>query len=124
MALGRGLWEVARECSISSADSGLFSEIRSECRIFVKFVSISDIESAEIGKSCSDRTSVWWETRALSGGSVKIFCSMAEHVDWPAEQISSMCGICIGFWLCSADQAELGLGAVDEPDSVVLGRGL
>ena len=32
---------------------------------------------------------------------------MAEHIDWLAERISSMCGICIGFWLFSVDQAEL-----------------
>ena len=32
---------------------------------------------------------------------------MAEHVDWLAEQIPSMCEICIGFRLCPADKAEL-----------------
>ncbi len=73
----------------------------------MEFVPISDVESAEIGKTSSDRTAVWCGTRLLPGGSVEIVCSKAEHFDWLAEQISSMCGICVEFRLCSADPAEL-----------------
>ena len=77
-----------------------------------------------MGKTCSARTSVGRVRRALPGDSVGTFCLKAEHTDWPAEQISSMCEICIGFRLCSAVQAELACACVTRISVCWEGRGL
>jgi len=63
---------------------------------------------AECDKTCSDRISVWWAARVLSGGSVSTFCSKAEHFSWLAEMALSKFEVCIGFRLCSAEPAEIG----------------
>ena len=68
---------------------------------------LSSVDSPELGKICSDLTSVRWEGCALSGGPIAIFTSKAERSDWLAEKSLSKCGICAEFRLCSADQAEL-----------------
>ncbi len=50
------------------------SEIRVEFRL-------CSAGPAELDKACSDKTSVWWEGRALSGDPISIFCSTAEDSD-------------------------------------------
>ena len=79
--------------------------VLSEIPMYTLFKGLGDI--AEIGKIRSDRTSVRCGGRAFLGGSEKIFCSKAERFAWLAEQILSMCGICVEFRLCSANMAEL-----------------
>ena len=67
-------------CSKAERLDWLAEKILSMSEICVRF-RLCSADPEEMGKTCSDRTSVWWGTRALSGGSVEIVCSKAEHFD-------------------------------------------
>ena len=103
---GRALPKESNEIFRSKAEHsvGPAEKILSKCAFSVEFC-LCSTDMAEIGKTCSDKNSVWRGTRARSGGSGKLFCSKAEHFNWLAEQILSMCGICIEFRLSSTDTA-------------------
>ena len=69
--------------------------------------SILDEAVAESGLGAADGPDFGVRGRGLCGVARNVFCSKVEHLDWLAEMISSMCGICIEFRLCSAEPAEL-----------------
>ena len=84
----------------------------------------SAVESAEIGKTCSDKDSVPCRGRALLVGSVNTFCSKAECFDWLAEQIFSKCEICVESCLSLVNPAELDKTCLDRTSVWLKGRAL
>ena len=91
---GRAVPKESNEIFRSKAEHsvGPAEKILSKCAFSVEF-RLCSADVAELGKTWSDKNSVWRGTRVLSGDLVKLLCSKAEHSLCPAEEISSMCGI-------------------------------
>ena len=112
---GRGLCGVANGgfCSRPEHFDWLAEQILSMCEFCIEFrLCFSD--SAELDKTCSEKTSVRWGGRALPKESKETFRSKAEHSVCPAERILSKCVFCVEFCLCSVDVAELGKTCSDK----------